>query len=160
MVLIYHRSDFGKVPQEERVMEALRPFDIPFGEYVIPHAGDPAKMKSPEFIAKVEKGPVAFLTVLPDGMPSMGKNLTLWFLYCIAVGVFAAYLTGRVLPPGAASAENFRFASCTAFIGYALALWQNSIWYKRAWTTTLKQNLDGLIYGLATGGVFVWLWTS
>jgi hypothetical protein len=28
------------------------------------------------------------------------------------------------------------------------------------WTTTLKSNIDSLIYGFLTGGVFGWLWPS
>jgi hypothetical protein len=88
----------------------------------------------------------------------MGLSLTLWFLYCIVMGVFAAYVSGRALGPGAHYLSVFRFAGCTAFAGYALALWQNSIWYKRAWTTTLKSTFDGLVYALLTAGTFGWLW--
>ena len=47
MFLPYHRSDFAPVPSEDGVMEALRRFDIPPGDYVLPHAGgDPEVMKS------------------------------------------------------------------------------------------------------------------
>jgi hypothetical protein len=45
-----------------------------------------------------------------------------------------------------------------AFVGYSLALWQNSIWYKRAWAITLRVTIDGLIYALLTAGTFSWLW--
>ena len=43
-------------------------------------------------------------------------------------------------------------------VGYGLALWQQSIWYKIAWGTTIKSTIDSLIYGLLTAGVFGWLW--
>ena len=43
-------------------------------------------------------------------------------------------------------------------MAYALALWQLSIWYRRDWMTTIKSNVDGLIYGLLTAGTFGWLW--
>jgi hypothetical protein len=33
-----------------------------------------------------------------------------------------------------------------------------SIWYRRAWSTTIKSTIDGLIYGALTAGVFGWLW--
>jgi hypothetical protein len=33
-----------------------------------------------------------------------------------------------------------------------------SIWYKRSWTTALKSSIDGLVYALATAGIFGWLW--
>jgi len=46
------------------------------------------------------------------------------------------------------------------FGGYALALLQNSIWYKRAWNFTLKSMADGLVYALLTAGTFGWLWPA
>jgi hypothetical protein len=158
MFLPYHRNDFRKVPAEDEVMEALRRFEIPPGDYVIPRASSGKEMRAPEFVEKANKGPVAFMTVMPSGIPGMAKNLVLWFIYCVVVGIFAAYIAGRALGPGADYTAAFRFAGCTAFVGYALALWQNSIWYRRAWTTTLKATFDGLIYGLLTGGTFGWLW--
>lgn len=160
MVLPYHRTDVGKMPAEDDVMDALRKIGIPPGDYLLPCAGSPKQRKDPDFIDKMKKGPVAFLTVMESGPPSMGKSLALWFLYCIAVGVFAAYVAGRALEPGAQYLAVFRFAGSTAFVGYALALWQNSIWYKRAWSTTFKSTFDGLVYALLTAGTFGWLWPS
>lgn len=125
---------------------------------MVPHAGSPEGMKAPEFVAKVAKGPMVFFTVLPGGSLSMGKNLVQWFVYCLVVGVFAAYVTGRALPSGAEYLDVFRFAGATAFAGYSLALLQGSIWYGRSWGYTLKSMLDGLVYAALTGGAFGWLW--
>jgi hypothetical protein len=158
MVLPYHRNDLRKLPTEDEVMAALRRFNIPPGDYVVPHAGSPAGMKHPEFVEKMKKGPVVFMTLAPGGPPSMGKSLLLWFLYSIVVSVFAAYIAGRALAPGAHYLEVFRFAGCSAFMAYSLALPQNSIWYKRNWRMTLKAMFDGLVYGLLTAGTFGWLW--
>ena len=88
----------------------------------------------------------------------MTKELILWFLYAIVVGVFAAYIAGRALQPGSHYLQVFRFAGCTAFIGYSLALAQQSIWSGRNWGTTIKSMIDGLLYGLLTAGTFGWLW--
>src|SRR5207249_6649456 len=101
---------------------------------------------------------VMLLTVWPNGPAKMGTNLVLWFLYAAVVGVFAAYVAGRALPVGAAYLHVFRFAGVTAFTGYSVALWQMSIWYRRAWSTTIKATMDGLIYALLTAGTFGWLW--
>lgn len=158
MLLPYHRSDYGRLPREDEVMDSLRKYGIPPGDYLVPCAGTPAVMKTPEFQDKMTRGPVAMMTVMPSGPPSLGPSLALWFVYSIAVGIFAAYLTGRALPPGTAYMEVFRMAGTVAYLGYAFALWQNSIWYKRSWMTTLKSNVDGLIYGLLTAGAFGWLW--
>lgn len=160
MVLPYHRSDVAAVPREDEVMAALRPFAIPPGDYVMPHAGSSAGMKSPEFQEKMNTGPVVVMTVRPSGMIGMGGYLLQWALYCLVVSIFAAYVTSRAVDPGATYLEVFRFAGVTAFTGYALALLQNSIWWGKKWSTTLKSLFDGLIYALVTAGTFGWLWPA
>jgi hypothetical protein len=158
MALPWHKSDYPGVPNEDKVMDALRPLAVPPGDYMIPRASSMQEMQSPEFVAKMNKGPVMVVTVMPNGPVPMGQSLVLWFLYSAVVGLFAAYLAGRALPPGAPYLRVFQFVSVTAFVGYAVALWQMSIWYRRAWSTTIKANVDGLIYALLTAGTFGWLW--
>lgn len=158
MALPYHRSDHGKVPAEDEVMAALRRFNIPPGDYVMPCPGTPAAMRSPEFIDRMKRGPVGILTFREPGPPAMGKNLALWFLYCVIVGVFSAYITGRALAPGAEYLNVFRFVGTTAFMGYSLAVMHQSIWWSKAWSSTLKTMFDGLLYALLTAGAFGWLW--
>ena len=77
---------------------------------------------------------------------------------CLVVSLFAAYIASRALPPGAEYLDVSQFASTTAFVGYGLALWRNSIWFRRKWSTTIKAKLDSLLYGFITGGVMGWLW--
>jgi hypothetical protein len=158
MLLPVHKSDYRKLPSEDDVMEALRRFSIPPGDYLLPCAGSMKEVSSPGFVEKMKKGPVAVMTVRPSGPPTMVKQLAMWFVYCVVVGVFAAYITGRALGREVHYLQVFRFAGATAFIGYSLALWQNTIWYNRDWRSTLKSTIDGLIYGLLTAGTFGWLW--
>jgi len=158
MVLPYHKGDFKKLPDEDGVMNALRNFNIPPGEYSFPRAESMKEMSSPEFKSKLEKGPAAFISVMKNEVPSMTGSLILWFIYSIIVGIFAAYVAGRALEPGADYLAVFRFSGVTAFVGYSIALLQNSIWYKRAWSVTFKSMFDGLIYALVTAGTFGWLW--
>jgi hypothetical protein len=154
----WHKNDYPKVPNEDKVRDALRPLAIPPGDYMVPRPSSTQEMRSPEFAEKVKQGPNMILTVIPNGPWPMGKNLALWFLYSAVVGLCAAYVAGRALPAGAAYLQVFRFAGVTAFVGYSLALWQMSIWYRRAWSTTIKATVDGLIYALLTAGTFGWLW--
>jgi hypothetical protein len=158
MVLPFHAADLRRVPKEDEVMAAMRTFGIPPGDYGMPLARSMKDMNSPEFIEKMKRGPVVFMTVVPNGPPSMSRSLALWFVYSIVVGIFAAYIAGRALGPGAHYLQVFRFAGATAFVGYSLALAQHSIWYHRSWGTTVRSMIDGLIYGLLTAGVFGWLW--
>ena len=157
-LLPWHKNDYTKVPNEDKVRDALRPLDIPPGDYMVPRCSSRQEMRSPEFTEKLKKGPVLMLSVWPNGPASMAKSLVLWFLYSVVVGVFAAYIAGRALPVGAEYLHVFRFAGTTAFLGYSAALWQMSIWYRRPWGTTIKLTVDGLIYALLTAGTFGWLW--
>lgn len=158
MFLPWHKNEYPALPDQDKVMDALRPFNIPPGDYWMPRPASRETMNSPEFIEKMKRGPVGVLSIWPNGPVSMGKSLFLWFVYSVAVGVFAAYVAGRALTSGASYLEVFRFAGVSAFLGYAGALWQMSIWYKRAWSITVKHTVDGLIYALLTGGFFGWLW--
>jgi len=153
----WHKTDYPKLGNEQQVLDVLRPLAIPPGDYFVPRPSSREEMRSPAFLEKTRQGPVMVFTVMPAGI-SMWRNLTLWFIYCATVSVFAAYIAGRALPPATPYLQVFRFAGATAFIGYSAALWQMSIWYRRAWTTTIKATVDGLIYALLTAGVFGWLW--
>lgn len=158
MVLPHHRSDFKHVPDEEQFLEAMRKLAIPPGDYVVPCPSSPHAMKDPAFIERRTRGPNVFMTVVKGSPPSMGKELGQWFVFLIVVGVFAAYITGRALGPGASYRQVMRFAGATAFFCYAMGEIPASIWYKRSWGTTFKNVIDGLFYGLLTGGTFGWLW--
>ena len=115
MALPWHKNDYPKMPNEEKAMEALRPLAIPPGTYMVPRPSSRQDLRSPEFLEKLNKGPVMVLTVLPNGPWSMGRNLILWFLYLIVVGLFSAYVAGRALPAGAPFLHVFRFAGPLRF---------------------------------------------
>ena len=158
MVLPWHKGDYARVPDEAALRAALRPLAIPPGDYMVPRPMATSELRSPEFLARVNEGPNLVVTVLPNEPWSMGRNLGLWFLYLIVVALFAGYVAGRALPAGTDYLQVFRFVGTTAFLGFAVALWQMSIWYRRAWSTTIKATVDGLLYALLTAGTFGWLW--
>jgi hypothetical protein len=154
----WHKTDYPRIPTEDKVMDALRPLAIPPGDYMVPRCNSAAEMKSPEFLDKMKKGPVMVVTFLPSGPMSMGRPLVLWFLYIVVVSVFAGYVASRALPAGAMYLQVFRFVGAAAFLGYAAALWQMWIWYHRSLAMTIKSTFDGLIYALVMAGFFGWLW--
>lgn len=158
MVLTYHYKDFKKVPNEDKFMDTLRGFNIPAGEYVVPFVGSSKEMGSPELLEKMKKGPGVIMTLSEGCTPSMTKSLVLWFVYTIIVGIFAAYVAGRALGPGADYLSVFRFAGVTAFACYNIAHWQDYIWYKRSMGRMVTATIDSLVYALLTAGTFGWLW--
>jgi len=44
------------------------------------------------------------------------------------------------------------------FCCYVVAHWQNWIWWGKSTRFTLTYSVDGLVYALATGATFGWLW--
>jgi hypothetical protein len=158
MVLTYHHSDFRKMPAEDDVMEALRRFNLPEGDYLVPKPDNMAALKSKAYQEKLTRGPVLVATVFRGGRQGMGLQLGQWFVFCLVVSVFAGYMATRSLDSGAPYLRVSQIASTTAFLGYVMARWSDVIWYRRSVATAVKSTIDGLIYGLLTGGVFGWLW--
>lgn len=158
MATPFHKNDLKRFPNEDEVMGALRGLGLRPGDYGLPKADSMKEMGSPEFAAKMKAGPVAFMTIRPAGEINMTANLAQWFIYSIVVSIFAGYVAGISLAPGADYLKVFQITGTVAFTGYALALPQNSIWWSRNWGWTLRSMIDGLIYGLLTAGVFGWLW--
>ncbi len=157
MALRYHESDISPLPDEDKVLDALRENGVAPGNYFFPFAtgkqfGDEA------VIERFKKGPVGILNVLPAGPPAMGKNLLQWFVFSLLVSAAVAYVTGRTIAPGADYLAAFRVSGTVAFLAYAGALPLSSIWFGRKWSATAKHMLDGFVYGLLTAGMFGWLW--
>lgn len=157
MLLPYHRSDYRKLPSEEAVLGAIGSENLQPGLYVYPHCTH-QDMKSPAAREKFARGPVGFLIARPSGFPNMRKFLGLWFLFCLIVSFFVAYLAGHTLAHGAPYRAIFRVAGIAAFLAYGVGTLSNGIWKGYPWSNVLKETFDGLIYGLLTAGVFSWLW--
>lgn len=157
MALPWHKSDFQKIPDEDKVRAALRPFDVPPGDYMLPMC-DGGNYNSPEFKAKLDEGPNAVLTMLPKGCSSMGMTFVQWIVYLLVVGFFIAYVARHAVPADARYLAVFRIVGAVAFLAHAAALWPQSIWYRRKWSTTVKSTFDALLYALVTAGTFAWLW--
>ena len=158
MFLGYHANDMLKAPNEAQALTALRGLNLPSGDYGLPKAGSMKEMGTPEFRAKVEQGPVVYMTVQAKGSLGMGPQLVQWFLYCVVVTVFGAYIASRTLAPGTDYLHVFRVVGAVTFAGYALGQISDSIWYSRSWATTFRNVFDGLVYALVTAGFFGWRW--
>ena len=157
MVLPYHKSDYQQLPDEDKLLATLRAANLKRGLYVFPFCNH-KDMKSPAVQEKYKQGPVGMMTILPSGPPNMMKYLVQWFVYCLVVGFFVAYLTGHTVAPNAHYLAVFRVAGTAAFLAYGLGGLSSAIWKGQPWSVTIKEVIDGLIYGLLTAGTFGWLW--
>ena|ERR1051325_4750402 len=157
-LLGWHKGDMAALPGEARIMETMRGLNVQPGDYRFPFSNSTKEMTGPEFIEKMKQGPVAILSVRPNGEINMGKLMGQWFVYSLVIAVFAAYLTGRTRGPGAPYLEVVRVSGAVTFCCYAVAHWQNWIWWGKGLRFTITHTLDGIIFALITGATFGWLW--
>src|SRR5262249_15771304 len=73
MLLPYHRTDWKRVKNEDAFLDAVRGQQLAAGMYMFPGC-TPADVKTPEGMARFEKGPWGSMVVLP-GKPNMGSAL-------------------------------------------------------------------------------------
>lgn len=156
MVFPWHRKDFQALPKEEAARAALRGTEP--GLYTIPNAPDRAAMQDAGYKKKLAEGPVAFVVMLPNGDPAMSRTMVQWFLWSLVVSFTVAYVLSNTVPPGYGFLLPFQIGGTVAWLAYSWAYVQEGIWFGRPWPHVAKQLLDGLLYALATGAVFGWLW--
>src|SRR5687767_4149047 len=99
MTPLWHKTDYPRYASEDRVLDALRPFGIPPGDYMMPRPASSAEMRSPEFLEKMKRGPAVMMTVFPPWSGSMAGNLSRWLGYCLLVSLFAGYIAARRCRP-------------------------------------------------------------
>ena len=157
VLLKYHENDCHQLPEEDKLLAELRAAGLRRGFYMFPYGGH-KEMKSPAMQAKYKQGPVGMMTIFPSGLPAMPKFMGMWFVYCLVISFFTAYLTGHTVAPGVNYLVVFRVAGTAAFMAYGLGQLSNGIWKGQPWGMTIKEVVDGLIYGLLTAGTFGWLW--
>jgi hypothetical protein len=158
MVLKYHNSDYHQLPNEEAVRAAIRSANPEPRQYVFPYAGDMKQMESPEMKQKYAEGPIGVLYLKRPGPVTMAPALTQWFLFCLFVSLFVAYIAAHSIPPTAEYLQVFRVVGAVAFLAYGAGQLPASIWMGKPWPVAAKEAFDGLLYGLVTAGTFGWLW--
>ena len=158
MALRYHNSDYKRFENEDDVRSAINKGAAAPGQYMLPYNTSMSALQNPSVLQKFTEGPVGLVLLRAPGVMKMGPLLGAWFLYSIGISVFAAYVAGRTLAAGAPYLAVFRIVGTVVFLGYAGAHIQAAIWRGQPWSATIKDVIDGLIYGLLSAGVFGWLW--
>ncbi len=158
MLLPIHKGDYQKLDEEAAITAFMREKGVQPGTYMFPNCASMKDLGSPEMIEKFEKGPVGWMTILPSGPPTMGKQLINWFLYTVLIGVSLAYVAWMSLEPGAEYMEVFRLTSTVGFLAYGVPALVDTVWKGQRLGVSLKFVFDGFVYCLAAAGAFAWLW--
>lgn len=160
MVLkFWHNPDCSAFSNENEVRAAIRSGNAGPGMYMLPYC-KPEDMKKEETQQKFKDGPVGFVFLRPSGPMNMGAPLGQWFLFCVLVSLFAAYLAASTLAPGTPYAQVFRVVGTAALMGHAFGALPMGIWWGHPWRSAIKHVIDGVIYALIVAAIFAWWWPA
>ncbi|HET7649186.1 MAG TPA: hypothetical protein VFL15_00595 [Gammaproteobacteria bacterium] len=158
MVLqFWHSPDYHGFSNEAEIAAAIRKGDPAPGVYGIPFC-KMEDMKKPETLSKYQQGPVCTVILRRNGTVNMGAFLLQWFIFCLLVSYFCAYLGTSTLLAGTPALQVFRVLGTAAMMAFAIGVIPNGIWGGYPWKGVVKAVVDGILYGLVTGAVFAWLW--
>ena len=157
-VMPHHKKDWQGLPDPDTVQAAMRANPPAPGQYALPWARDPKAFEDPAMMERLTRGPRAFITVVPNGMPAMGPMMVKSLVYNLVVSILVAYVTWHSVGPTAAYLDVFRIAGATSMMSYSLASVPDSIWFGRPWRNFGMQLVDAIAFGLVTAGVFGSMW--
>lgn len=156
MVVKLHEKDWVKMPDEDKVIDAVREGGIPEGNYMFPGANTMKEMNEPEYVAKYNAGPRGIITVLPTA--NMGKNLALTMFYFFVCSATFAYLASFAIGGEATDKLTvFRFVATVALLTFCASILQHAIWFKNR---VVGHVIESIVYALIAGGIFAGLWPA
>lgn len=155
-----HKSDWKHLPSEAAVLDGIRAAGVQPGQYMFPACNSMKESTTPEYLAKLQRGPVGNMVIRPSGSWNMGTALLHWFAFTVIVSIFCAWIVSLAVAKGAAFDAVFARTAVVAFLGYGFGSWSESIWKGLSWWTTFKFTIDGAFYALTTALAFAWLWPA
>ncbi len=156
--LPHHKSDFKKLPDEDGTINAMRERPPEPGAYMLPRAWTHAEVRDPGIAQKLTQGPVGFITIVPSGMPTMGKKFVQIFVFYLVLSVLVAYVTGTAFATDAAAKDVFRISATVAAMGHGTGVITAAVYFGTPWSNTWKHVIDAVLYGFSTGAIFTALW--
>lgn len=159
MVFKWHNPEYKGFKNEDAVRAAIRAESPAPGMYVLPYCTDMKQMASEDMVKKYGEGPVGFVTLKANGMPNMGKSLSLWFLYSLFVAAVVAFLAAQNVGLAPDHAHiGAHLVGVITFIAYGFGSVQEGIWMGKPLSSVVKYLLDSLIYAVISAATFYWLW--
>lgn len=89
--------------------------------------------------------------------PNMGKNIALTVTYFLCISAVIGYLASISMTAATPKLDVFRFTATCALLCYSFGGMSHVIWFRRR---VLLDMIDGLVYSLITGGIFMALWPT
>jgi hypothetical protein len=156
MVLPWRRNEWGRIADAGALQAALR--GLAPGLHAFPAPSDPRQQMSKDWMDRWARGPSGWLTLAPPGPVSMGRNMALSLLAFLVIAFLVAYVAVHSLPAAPPFRAVLRIVGAVGFLSFGAGSVFNSIWYHRPWRAYLSDLIDALLFGLAMGAVFGWLW--
>ena len=152
--LPHHKPDLREHPKADEFTQAVRQQAVEPGQYFFPSYGTP---KAPSDDMKT--GPWGIVNIYPAA-PNMGRNIAMTFFSLAVISVFVGYLTAQSCNPGAEPLRVFQIATTAAVLCHVFGGTLNGIWFGKRLRFFITDAIDGLLYSLATGAIFAWLWPA
>jgi len=158
MLIKYHNADYKGLANEDAVSSALANKSPAL--YSLPYCSDMKAMGEQPMQKKFNDGPVAMITIMPNGMPHMGKLLTQQVLFFIIGSFLIGYLASISLIGTTDFIMVFRQVFIASFLTYGWAQIPFSIWLGHPWSNCIRYLIDALIYAAVTACTFAFLWPN
>jgi hypothetical protein len=160
MLIKYHNADYKALPNEDAVSSVLAENSPIPALYTLPYCSDMKAMGEEPMQKKFNAGPVAMITVMPNGMPPMGKLLFQQILFFIFGSFLIGYLATISIAGNTDYMMVFRQIFIASFLTYGWAQIPYSIWMGQPWSNCARYLVDALIYAAVTAVTFSLLWPN
>ncbi|CAN5812663.1 hypothetical protein BH11PLA1_BH11PLA1_16880 [soil metagenome] len=150
--LPHHKLDRTDAPGGDELSRRVKELGIAPGNYLFPSkAAMMADCKIP-----IRENPLGTITVMRR--EGMAKNLALSLVIYLCVSGMIAALLYPLVGIDVSSLTIFRAAGLAGVLGYSFAFLPTGLWFQSGTRMQINCLIDGIVFGLATGAVFAWLW--
>lgn len=160
MLVKYHNADYQPLSNESDVSDVLRAQSLKPALYTLPYCSDMSEMGQEAMQQKFTNGPVALITIMPNGMPPMGRLLLQQILFFLFGSFLIGYLAVISMAASADYMMVFRQVFIASFLTYGWGQVPFSIWMGQPWSNCIRYLIDALVYATVTAGTFSLLWPN
>ena len=144
MLIKYHNADYKELSNEKAVSSALADKSPAPALYTLPYCSDMKAMGEEPMQKKFKDGPVAMITIMPNGMPPMGKLLSQQILFFVFGSFLIGYLASISIAANTDFMTVFRQVFIVSFLTYGWAQIPYSIWMGQPWSNCIRYLIDAL----------------